>query len=447
MYKSRKHAKKSNDDSGGQNDDDEDDKKEKNNYTTVKCGLRGILRPKYREMFVQYIEAKSIMSTRICALASLLFLFKVQTAYDKGRIHRDFFEQNGHIVIKECFEAVLVQNVDSSKMPQEFCEIADNLDELHRFQWPNNKTFGNAFKELIKTYQTNVTTNLKTHCKQRLVNYLKMKVFQCNTQLPVVYRYTPKDIANAVDFLIFKKDIEASSNEMEIIRLRRDMLIQMVRNISWFDIDDEQLFGSMKNWFKSIPMWIGMQREIDEYNSRRSNEHNASSNRKQKKPKKKPRRWQPREKQMLNNPRNPPQIKNLAVIPICDFKRTHFTIDNDVLYRLLSTNKLLMKIGNANIKTGQFNAQKYMHWNKYFYMRKIQWFVRRKKAFDFRIRSDGVSVSLQYISPHSEPGTIDLKKVKAKYRNHVIKNAVGLDPGENKWASVVQRNIETGAEV
>lgn len=106
-----------------------------------------------------------------------------------------------------------------------------------------------------------------------------------------------------------------------------------------------------------------------------------------------------------------------------------------------------MKNGNANIKTGQFNAQKHMHWNKYFYLRKIQWFVRRKKAFDFRIRSDGVSVSLQYISPHSEPGTIDLKKVKAKYRNHVIKNAVGLDPGENKWASVVQRNIETGAEV
>lgn len=80
-------------------------------------------------------------------------------------------------------------------------------------------------------------------------------------------------------------------------------------------------------------------------------------------------------------------------------------------------------------------------------MRKIRWFVRRKKAFDFRIRSDGVSVSLQYISPHSDPEPMNLDKVREKYLNRVVKNALGIDPGLNKWASVVQRNIETGAEV
>lgn len=58
-------------DDEGNDDDDADDR-----YMTVKCGLTGILRPHIRDILFQNIADKSIISTRICALASLLFLYK-----------------------------------------------------------------------------------------------------------------------------------------------------------------------------------------------------------------------------------------------------------------------------------------------------------------------------------------------------------------------------------
>lgn len=211
-------------------------------------------------------------------------------------------------------------------------------------------------------------------------------------------------------------------------RMRCDMLIQTIQNISWFNIFDDKLFECYhSNWFKSMPMWIATQREIDEYNISQSQsdqdivESQQTPNGNQRK--KKPRRW-PREKQMLDNPNNPPDISNLLVVPICDFKCTHYTIDNYTLYSLLFGNKILDKKGKAHIPFQQFMQRKDEVWNKHFYMRKIKWFVRRKKEFDFRILSDGISVSLQYISPK-----------------------LGLDPGLNKWCSAVQRNIETEKEV
>lgn len=70
-----------------------------------------------------------------------------------------------------------------------------------------------------------------------------------------------------------------------------------------------------------------------------------------------------------------------------------------------------------------------------------------KKKFDFRILSDGVSVSCQFISPKSEPTKLDLDKVKMDYTNGTIRKVLGIDPGLNKWCSAVQRDIETGKEV
>lgn len=452
MWKSRKKTKKFCQD--GQNavgDDDDEEEEEKNKYTSVKCGLRKLVRPQYREMIIQNIEAKSIMSTKICALASLLYLYKVQSAYDSGRLYgREFFEQDGQIVIKECFEAVLVQNVNGPKMVRVFRQFVENLDERYPFEWPNNVQFGNGFKDLMKTYVTNTITNLKTHCENRLVNYLKLKIFQSNTATPQIYRFVPNDISNVIDHLIYKKDIECNSNDNEVKRIRRDMLIQMIKNISWFDVVADNLLPCKKsNWFKSMPMWIAMQREIDEYNTSRSQSHQNDQSQpppKCNQRKKKRGRWH-RVKQMLDNAKNPPNISNFAVIPICNFKRTHFTIDNFTLYSLLSQLKIVQRKGNAKIEFKKFMKEKDMQWNEYFYMRKIRWLVRRKKKFDFRILSDGISVSLQFISPKSEPTTLNLEKVKMDYTNGTIRKVLGIDPGLNKWCTVVQRDIETGKEV
>lgn len=77
-------------------------------------------------------------------------------------------------------------------------------------------------------------------------------------------------------------------------------------------------------------------------------------------------------------------------------------------------------------------------------MRKTKWFVRRKKEFDFHIWSDGIWVSLQYISPKTEPTPTNLGKVKREFVNGTTKKVLDIDPGLNKWCSIVQRDIQTG---
>lgn len=436
-------------------DDGEDENKA---YTMIKCALATIIRPKYRSVLSDSIAAKSIMSTKICALASLLFLHKSQTAYDNG--HQAFFNQDGYKVIKKCFHGVLQQNIYSEMMPAPFREFVDNLHQQYRFQWPKNTSFGNGLGDQIKTYTTNVTTNLKTHCKKRLVQFLKLKAFKHNTQPNPMFKYLPSDIDNVIKYLIDKKDIEIKCNGDTVKQFRRDWLLEHVRRISWWDIEQHNLFECKdENWFKSIPMWIAMQREIDEFNLSKAaaqpqqpgfktnSKKSKKNSKKSSCQKKKPRRWQPRQKQLLDNPNDPPEIRNLVVIPICSFKRTHYPIDNFTLFRMLGQHRLLPRNGKAMIKFKQFMANKDTMWNEYFYMRKIRWFVRRKKQFSYRILSDGIAVSMQYKSAKSQSGPIDLNKVRTDYRNKKYKKVLGIDPGENKWNTTVQRDLETGKEV
>jgi len=174
MYKSfkRKKAKKLNIE-GAQNAEESEDDDEEDRYTTRKCPLASILRPKYKHILTNQITENSISATKICGLGSLLFLEQVQSAYDAG--NQAFFNQDGQLVIKNCFHAVLRQNTRMRhQMSAEFVHFVENVDE--QFEWPNNRNFGNGTKDLIKQYVTNVTTNLKTHREDRLVNFLKLKV-------------------------------------------------------------------------------------------------------------------------------------------------------------------------------------------------------------------------------------------------------------------------------
>jgi len=141
------------------------------------------------------------------------------------------------------------------------------------------------------------------------------------------------------------------------------------------------------------------------------------------------------------------EIKNLAVIPICDFRRTHYIMDNFTVYTLLSKCKILPKKGNANISFNRFMAEKNDNWNKFFKMKKIKWMVRRKHEFDFRILSDGESVSLQFKATKPQDTAINLDNIRAKYVGNGFGKVLGIDPGLNKWNSTVQRDIQSGKEV
>lgn len=457
------------------NDAGENDDQVNKAITTTKCGLNKILRPAYRNQLKAAINQRSLMATRICALGSLLFLYKAQSAFDSH--HNAFFDQFGFDVIKNCFYGVLIEYANSTAMPAGFRQFVEQLHPQYRFDWPNNDRFGhNGFEALYKTYTVNVMTNLETHAEKRLVEYLKLVVFKQNTNPHcVVFKYVPSDINNAVKFLIDKKDMEIKSADDGIKQFRRDRLIEHVQSKSWwpidtmFDYDDQKFFDL--HWLKSLPMWIGMQREIDEYNLSQAasqpeqpqppKEPSKGQSKKQSKKSKKLKqsrkqttdRWRrkkQRKKQMLDDPNDPPEIRNLVVIPICNFQRTHFALDNDALYRLLSQHRLLPRTGvqGGMMKFKQFMANKNAMWNRYFYMRKIRWFVRRKKQFDFRILSDGVAVSMQFSSRKSESTPLDLGKVRYDYEvEKLYKKALGIDPGYNKFNTTVQRDVLSGKEV
>lgn len=286
-----------------------DRKKREDNtdIVTIKCALRTIVRRPFQNIITNYISDKSIESSKICILGSLLFLEKVQRAFETN--HFEFFNGDGEGIIKDCFYGILGKNINlPGYKTQEFRTMAGQL-----FTWPENSYFGNAFGDLIDTYITNVKNNLNTHCKSRLTQYLKMRVFLNNSGDFQLIRYNDEDIKHAVNWAIYKRDIVIRTMDDVAKRQRRNYLLQMISGKSMFDIPNNDVASFTKQrWFKSIQMWIGMQREIDIYNTEtRRNNHSY------------------------------PVIKNLTVIPICKPTRTHFSFDTYTLYKFLCATSLI----------------------------------------------------------------------------------------------------------
>lgn len=126
----------------------------KTRTTTVKCGLKSVLRPRFKHIIAPAISDRSIMATKITALGSLLFLFKAETAFENADV--SFFGRNGHDVIKECFNGVLIQNVATTKMAPEFREYVENLPQQYQYEWPNNVGFGEYLVSLYSFQSVNL---------------------------------------------------------------------------------------------------------------------------------------------------------------------------------------------------------------------------------------------------------------------------------------------------
>lgn len=207
-----------------------------------------------------------------------------------------------------------------------------------------------------------------------------------------------------------------------------------------------------------MPFWIKLQRGIDAYNNDDQYREERRCQREELRKLKECRRRDHREctcKQPTDQGQNkytekgPPRVRNLAVIPICGFKRTHYTLDNKTLYYLLCGLKIVPKIQGKynlrNITEKEFIADKEWCWNEYFDMRKINRLVHDKKKFRFRILSNGQAVSIQY--------SVDKKNVKPFDKDAIVQNyskfvnESGTDPGVNTWNATVVHNIETGKEV
>lgn len=229
----------------------------------IKVGLNIIVRPQYQKIVSTFLEEKSIESTKICALASQYFLFVVKQKYNNA--DWDYFAtncENGEKVVEECFRNVLLQNKEN--LDPDFRDFIETLDADNRFSWPRNQCFGNQLQYIYEQYATNVKTNLVTHCEKRIAQYLKLKAWQHNVEnqnVPDATILDKKDIGHATNWAAKRWD--STRHDLER-RRKREILLEMLRDVG--GPNDDNVIGYTKNyWFQSLPMWLYMEEEIDNY--------------------------------------------------------------------------------------------------------------------------------------------------------------------------------------
>lgn len=199
-------------------------------------------------MILEAIRDKALLVTKICHLSSLLFLFKAQRAFEAYNI--TFFlkpnqrgkgveantngnandDPSGYDVIKGCFDAVLQTNINTAKMEPEFRSFVDSLDDENRFDWPNSNKMGNAMKDIVKQYVNSLKTNLYTHRKKRLREYLRIQVYKNNENVHRTVYYYESDINAAIAWAIHGiESIKVNHMDCQAKRQRRDGLLEIIR--------------------------------------------------------------------------------------------------------------------------------------------------------------------------------------------------------------------------
>lgn len=291
--------------------------------------------------------------------------------------------------------------------------------------------------DLVDTYTTNVKNNSYIHRNRRLIQFLRMKVYE-NNQNPIVVHFEKGDIPRTVDWAIYGKD-SINVNDIERVAKseRRQLLLEKIL-ASWWPIENNNIGKFTKvHCFKSIQIWIAMQRQIERFNVNTERRFGRQQH-------KQANRCQPQ-----SNPNRPPNVKNLSVIPLCNHQRKHYPIDNYTLYKSICEFKIVKNKDGTSLTFNQFMANKNLYWIRIFYLRRIHRLVRAKKKFFFRILSNGVTVSVQFDSDKTDhqPLVATKETIVQKYRNGEIVNESGSDPGMNTWNATVRRNIQTGKEV
>lgn len=151
-----------------------------------------------------------------------------------------------------------------------------------------------------------------------------------------------------------------------IARNNRQHLLDAILSLSWFDIENNDLSRfTERYWFMSLPLWLNMQREINEFNMNEEERQQRRQQRQQHRRQMQRQRYrerrrrlrelqqqqaepvpvnecQPQNHQQKRKPKpkpnadanQPPKVRNLTVIPICSFQRKHVAIDNYTLYRI-----------------------------------------------------------------------------------------------------------------
>lgn len=379
----------------------------------IKIAAATAVREEVADIVLPWIAKKSIESTKICELASLLFLNHVKKNLEEE--NPKFFVGDGTHVIEECFYAVTKDYAyESDSMLPEFIELYNDIDGRERMAWPDHSYFGNLMKYLPMQYSQNVETNLKTHRKKRLTQFFRYCVY-CENVDSVVGRFDEDDVKNAVNWAIKRYDsTRGNADRMN----KRNYLLRVVREMGGPADDDITRF-TCQNWFKSMPMWLTMQRFIDEFHD-----------------------WQ------QQNGLRAPKIKNLSVVPICSHMRKPIRIDGDVLYRMMCETKTIPRKDGKQVDVGYICKNHEYYFNRIFNMEKINRILKANKQFHYHIVCDGVSASILYKVPKRVLEQMQNDNiVKKRYFEGMYVYELGIDPGMKTWLAVVRRHINTGKEV
>lgn len=394
----------------------------------IKMAATTAVRPYYHDTVLPWISKISITATKICELASLLFLSKIRQKDEEADL-AFFAEGDGEHIIENCFFSVLRDYKNDEGMEAWFREFIENeLEPENKFQWPHNGYFGNYMKYLYQQYARNVVTNLTTHAGKRLHQFFKMIAFHQNLlhflrlidgeEDNAFVEFDEFDVKNAVNWAM--RQYDSTRDDPDRLEKRTHLLnhVQHGReNIAQFTRDE---------WFASLPMWLDMQKRIDVYHQ-----------------------WYEMFSNFLKPLINVPKIKNLSVIPICSHLRKAVKIDSDVLYRMLCETKLITKDENGiQHKSGFICQHKEQYFNEIFNIEHINRVLKANKQFRYHVVSDGVSVSILYNVPKNILVQLENDElVRKKYYDGFYVYELGIDPGMKTWNATVRRHIDSGKEV
>lgn len=391
------------------------------NIRTIKCGLRSIIRQdlprEWKQHIARVFSYKSIQHTWLWQLASLQFLYRVNSNFDQE--NWIYFEKDNGAARNEiinCFRSVLRNYIDSNDydMPPQFREMCYR----HNCHFPD-QTMNNEFTYAYVTYETNIKTNLKVHMENRVKTFLQMRVEQLRHDgHPMIF--SGKDINNTVKYAM--NGIFTSNNNQELVNvdfLYHELIqIGAPNNTTIKDVTEN-------HWFWSLPMWICMERHIEAENMWRSqtDEHDSLKH-----------------------------LSNFTVVPLCGFTRKFVEMDSRQVYDILAESDSLPRDYSKSkkgkkISTTEFNENKAHYWSFLFDVDEIRKLARNKHEFRFHMLSDGVSVCLQYDKPRRDEQLSQDAVIKELFEQDLVDNEIGIDVNMRTYMAVVRRNVRNDAEV
>lgn len=382
---------------------------------------QSLLNTPYRERFVNLVTEYCHTATIITVLASLLFLFENNRAFDADE--HQFFSGCGYKLIEKCFTSILDEN--HRTLPLAFRQIIERA--VPNFRWPQRQGMQNAFNNLIDQYKTNVKNNLITWSYTRIKKYFTLQRYELNL---LGFNISDIDVKNATKAVLFN-NITATEN-----------VNRLLHQAEMIGIPVGQKFCNIVRcrWFQTIPIFINIQRQIFEHHQRYELLNDL---------------WRRYYRDRVNNTKptiaRPPKINNFVVIPIHDFKMKHIRIDVHLYYQIackLGALKIAKGVRDQpiDISKSVYNKDPAAYWGFIFDMDEIER-IGKGKDFDCAVVTDSVAVSLCFVKPERPSIEYTDDQIRYMYENKWFTFVLGMDPGVRTWNATVRKHIESGVEV